>query len=283
MNAQEVLGKLDQLYEKKQRDELEKYMTETLEKARAEDNLSVELALLNEIIGYCRNTSQIEKSIDYCRELTELLNSHNLNGTIHYATSMLNVATAYRNAGMHEEALKLYVEVAGIYSLTLDEKDIRVGALSNNICVTCLETGKLEEAEEFAGRALRVLSDREDAEEELAIAYSNFAAVCVAKEEEEDQELAIRYLEKALAIYRKYDALASNYAAALCHMAQIYMRMEEYGKAVQAYEEALVKLEAEYGRNIPYRITCKNAALANEKAGNHERAEELRKLGTGYF
>lgn len=277
MNAQEVLKELDRLYEENRREELEMYMKENLEKAHAEDNLSVELALLNEIIGYYRNTSKIQESLDYCQKLIELMKEHNLGGTIHYATSMLNVATAYRNANKHEEALEIYVDVAGIYALSLDSKDIRIGALSNNICVTCLEVGKLEEAEEFAEKALYVLADQPGAESEAAIAYSNMAAVYVQKGEEYQEE-AGGYLQEALKIFREHENLASHYAATLCQMAQLYLRMEEYDKAVQAYEEALVRVEAEYGQNIPYMITCRNCALAQEKAGNMQRAEELRKI-----
>lgn len=277
MNVQEVLSGLDKLYEGNRRDELETYMKENIDKAHEEKDLSVELALLNELIGYYRNMSRIQESLDYCQRLIELLEEHNLGGTIHYATSMLNVATAYRNANKHEEALEIYVDVASIYALTLDSKDVRIGALSNNICVTCLEMKKIEEAEEFAEKALYVLADQKGAESEAAIAYSNMAAVYVAKGEEYQEE-AIEYLQKALKIFREYEELSSNYAATLCHLAQLYLRMEENEKAVQAYEEALERVEAEYGRNIPYMITCRNCALAQEKAGNIQRAEELRKI-----
>lgn len=277
MNAQEVLKELDRLYEENKRDELEMYMKENIEKAHAEENLLVELALLNEIIGYYRNISRIQESLDYCQRLIDLLKEHNLGGTIPYATSMLNVATAYRNADRHEEALELYVDVAGVYALSLDPKDIRIGALSNNICVTCLEMGKLEEAEEFAEKALYVLADQPGAESEAAVAYSNMAAVNVEKGEEYQEE-AVEYLQKALKIFREHEDLASNYGATLCHLGQLYLRMEEYEKAVDAYEEALVKVEAEYGQNIPYMITCRNCALAQEKAGNVQRADELRKI-----
>ena len=63
------------------------------------------------MMGFFRDTSQFEKSIKACNDCIELMKKMGIEGTVDYATSLQNVANAYRAAGKLAESLEVYKEV----------------------------------------------------------------------------------------------------------------------------------------------------------------------------
>ena len=123
MDIQAILATYDAMFGKYTLASIEAYLYEHIEKAREQSETSVLFTLLNEMIGFCRDTTQKEKALKYCKELLELLDAMKLEGSMEYATSLLNIANAYRAFGLLKTSLELFEQVEQIYKQNLETKD----------------------------------------------------------------------------------------------------------------------------------------------------------------
>ena len=92
----QVLSELDALFAKGDTGEIQIFLEKQIavfKENKETDNL---ITMLNEMIGFCRDTTQKEKALKYCNELFALLEEMNLHGSVEYATALLNIANAYR-------------------------------------------------------------------------------------------------------------------------------------------------------------------------------------------
>ena len=103
MNIEQILEEYDSMFGKNNLDEIEEYLVLQIIKAAEQAELGNVVTLLNEIIGFCRDTTQKEKALKYCDELKQVLNVLQLEGSLEYATSLLNITNAYRAFGLFEE------------------------------------------------------------------------------------------------------------------------------------------------------------------------------------
>ena len=94
MNLEKILTQYDNMFGTYSLEEIEAYLVSTMEKAKGQSEYGILITLLNEIIGFCRDTTQKEKALRYCEELQKILKLMKLEGRIDYATSLLNVANA---------------------------------------------------------------------------------------------------------------------------------------------------------------------------------------------
>ena len=72
---------------------------------------------------------------------------------------------------MAETALPLYQKAKEICEAVLSPTDTRLGGLYNNMAVTVMELGGYREAEELFGRAIKIMSEQEHGEADMAITY----------------------------------------------------------------------------------------------------------------
>ena len=93
-----------------------------------------------------------------------------------YATSLQNVANAYRAAGRKVESLGYYNIVFKIYKEQLDEDDYKFASLHNNIALLYQEMGNFLMATEHLKKALSIIEKVEDSDIEVATTLSNLAA-----------------------------------------------------------------------------------------------------------
>lgn len=108
MDINRVLLEYDSMFGKNTLEEIEGYLVSCIEEAYEEPDYYSVITLLNEFIGFCRDTSQNEKGKEGCRHTIDIMNRMGLAGTVEYATSLLNVANAYRAYGVLEDSLELY-------------------------------------------------------------------------------------------------------------------------------------------------------------------------------
>ena len=64
---------IDKLFAENKGAEAEKLMEQVLQEAYAAQDWTVAIPVLNELIGYCRETSQVERSYMYAEEVQEIL------------------------------------------------------------------------------------------------------------------------------------------------------------------------------------------------------------------
>ncbi len=252
MNINEILTQYDAMFGKNSLTEIEEYLAGNIQEAIDKSELGVVITLLNEIIGFCRDTTQKDKAIRYCDELQELLKDLRLEGSIEYATSLLNIANAYRAFDKAKEAVDLFYTVHEIYGRKLSPSDFGYASLYNNWSLAYQELGDFENARNMLMRALVIVDFYEDAHIPQATTRTNLATTLLQIGTEDDYEEAIKYLREALEIFERDGGKDFHYGAALVALGDAYSFKKEYDKAAIAYEKGLEEIEKHVGRTDNY-------------------------------
>lgn len=176
MDIQKVIEGLDALYADRKSEKVEDYLSANLEQALAERDVGSAITIINELIGFYRDASQYDKAQAYCEKLLPFMERAGLKDTIHYGTSCLNIANAYRASGNLETSLQYYQMVFDIYEKVLEKKDFRYAGLYNNLSLLYQEMGRFDKACEMLNKALRIVREYPEAVVELAVTYTNLAA-----------------------------------------------------------------------------------------------------------
>lgn len=249
MNIKKVLEELDQLFEKKLIIEVEPFLLEKMEEAKAEGDLQSLITLLNEAIGFYRDTSQYDKSLSCCSEVKDILEDLGMQGTVPYATTMLNIANAHRAAGSLEESMAAYAKVFAIYEQCIEPTDFRYASLFNNLSLLYQEMGDFERAAQALTRALEIVSLYPEARIELATTHTNLAASLLKTEKWQD---AKEHLKIALSIFEETEEKDYHYSAALAAMGEYLFKIQSYQEAKDCIQKAMRELEAHVGKTEAY-------------------------------
>ena len=282
MNIQSILTTYDAMFGKYALSDIEAYLYENIEKAKQQSETGILFTLLNEMIGFCRDTTQKDKALKYCTELLQLLEAMKLEGSIEYATSLLNIANAYRAFGLLEESLELFGCVEQIYKDKLDAKDFGYANLYNNWGLAYQEIEDYEKAKEVLRKALAVVDSYEEAVIPQATTRTNLAATLLQLGTEEDYKEAIMYLQHAVHIHEENGGQDFHYGATLVAMGDAYCFQKDFSKAAKSYEAGLREIEKHTGKNDNYiRVLEKynyaksQCSGANEWRSNLERSREF--------
>lgn len=153
------------------------------------------LTIYSEQMGYYRKMRVEDKGLAAVEKGLALLKKLELSDSISGATITLNAATTLKAFGKAKEALPLYEKTEELYEKYLDKTDDRFAGLYNNAALAFADVEEYDKAEEYYFKALFVLKNNEDAENEVAITYVNLAHLSesVGKEEK-----SYEYMEKAL-------------------------------------------------------------------------------------
>ncbi|MDE6700187.1 MAG: DUF4037 domain-containing protein, partial [Acetatifactor sp.] len=256
MDVAAVLQKVDELYRQNQGPEAEKLMQSAIvEAVSARDDQGL-LQLLNELLGYYRETSRVEDSYAIAEQCMGLAERMGLSGTIPYATTLLNVANAYRAGGRLEDSLELYLRVREIYDAKLEPGDMLAASLENNLSLLYQELGHFPQAKESLLRALRIVENGSGVDFEIAVTHANLATTCLHTGEAEE---ARSYAEQSM---REFEAMGledAHYGAALSALGTYYYQKKEYTRAKQLFERAMTLMERNLGRNEFYERLRENA------------------------
>ena len=268
MEINEILTGLDRLFEKKEMEKVEPYLQEHLKHAMEEGDASSVITIVNELIGFYRSMEQHEKSIFYCNQILSFLQMCKLEGTVPYATTLLNVATANRAAGRLAEAMEYYKEVEAIYEGNLEKDDYRYAGLFNNMSLAYEADKKYGMAAELLEKALPIIDKYgSQGRIELATTYTNLAA-CFLKWAEESHEYSGRlkqaeeYAKKAEELFKEDGEKDYHYGALLSLMGELCFRKEAYELAVAYYENALLSIYENMGITKSYQDTKKRLEKA---------------------
>lgn len=252
MNINQILEQYDAMFGKCSMQEIETFLIEKIEEAKANSEFSIVFTLLNEIIGFCRDTTQKEKALKYCDELLELLRIMNLEGRVDYATALLNIANAYRAFGLFTESISLYEQVLEIYLKYIDEKDFSYASLYNNWSLVYQEIGAYEKATELLRKALVIVDTYAEAVIPQATTRVNLAVSLIGVGTEESYTEAMEYLAVALAIFEKDGGKDFHYGAALVAMGDACAYKEEYTTAAAYYKKGMQEIEKHVGKTDNY-------------------------------
>lgn len=249
MDIRKILSQVDAFFEENKGVEAERLMQESIVQAVREQDDDSLLQLLNELLGYYRETSQKENVYKLAAQAIAQAKRMGLEGSIPYATTLLNVANAYRACGNLQESKEYYQQVQEIYDEQLEPDSLFVAGLKNNMSLLCQEMGDFAEAKENLRESLRIV-EKKGAAYELGVTYANLAGTCMQLEERKE---AYEYAMKSLEVFRRENVTDSHYAAALATLGTYFYRERNFERALKYYREAQETVERSLGRNEYYR------------------------------
>lgn len=252
MDIQKVLAEYDSMFGKYTLKEIEGFLLKHLSEARFKSEHEELVTLLNEAIGFYRDTTQKEKALKNCGALMEHLVEMKLEGTIPYATSLLNIANAFRAFDLHKEAVQLFEKVEEIYGNHISKEDFMYASLYNNWALAYQESGEYDKAAEMLRKALKIVDLYKEAIIPQATTRTNLASSLLAIGTESAYQEAVEHLSNALAIFEKDGGKDFHYGAALVAMGDAYSYKENYRKAAEYYKAGMAEVEKHTGKNDNY-------------------------------
>ncbi len=268
MDIQKVLAEYDSMFGKYTLKEIEGFLLKHLSEARFKSEHQELVTLLNEAIGFYRDTTQKEKALKNCGALMELLVELKLEGTIPYATSLLNIANAFRAFGLHKEAVQLFEKVEEIYGNHISKEDFMYASLYNNWALAYQESAEYEKAAEMLRKALKIVDLYKDAIIPQATTRTNLASSLLAVGTESAYQEAVIFLNEALEIFEKDGGKDFHYGAALVAMGDACCYKENYRKAVSYYKAGMDEIEKHTGKNDNYDRVLEKYEFASKMLKN---------------
>lgn len=271
MDINQVLQGLDQLFEKGKLNQVEDYLSEQLKIAIGEDDFGAIISILNELLGFARETSQYDKCEIYGSQALKLISGSAYKDGIYHATTLLNVANAMRAAGRLQESMEHYQRAEAIYDSQLPVDDLGFASLYNNEGLLYEEMGEYEKAAEVLEKALKVLSVHPDSEYQQAVSNANLANTMVMLKRIED---ARKYALKALALFAPLQVEDSHKGAALAALGEVEVLSGDIDKAIDYYQQAENCILHHIGKNAAYlRVHERLENLRRQEGRNYNGAE----------
>lgn len=269
MDIDRFFEELDSYFEKNDTAGVDAYLTASLQKAQEEEDYAAYISIANEMIGFYRSVSAFEKAYVAAEDVLLLMEELNLEESEHFATTLLNAATAYSAGGDFAQAMRFYRQAVQIYENLLKSEDYRWAGLYNNMSILLEKMNENEEAADCAKKALSVIEKQEGNDAQTATTLTNLALICFKLSKNEE---AKAHLSRAIALFEK-DAAAPNehYSGALAGMGEACFRDGNYEESLSYYERALEDVKRHYGENMSYGILCENCAAVCGAMGNEEK------------
>lgn len=271
MDINTFFAQLDTLFAENQIEKVDPFLCSSLEQAKEEKDYGAYISICNEMIGFYRSVSEFRKAFDAAEDVLLLMEELQLDRSEHFATTLLNTATAYRAAGNYKQAYVYYEQALQIYEGLIPPGDYRYAGLYNNMSILLEKMERNDEAIQCAGKALAIIETMENGEMETATTLTNLALLYFkVANYRKAQEL----LERALALFEKSgDKTDAHYSGALAGVGEAYYHMKDYEKALAAYEKALSEVEKHFGRNLSYAVLCENCAAVCEQLKDEEKRQ----------
>lgn len=271
MNVDKFYEDLDSYFAKQEIDQVDSFLVSSLEQAKEEEDYGAYISVCNEMIGFYRSVSAFEKAYRAAEDVLLLMEELQMEHTEHFATTLLNTATAYRAAGDYAAALRYYKQALQIYDGILAPQDYRYAGLYNNMSILLEKMDENEEAIAYGRKALAIIETLAGGEMETATSLTNLALIYFKVNQ---PETARELLERALSLFeQKGEDTDAHYSGALAGAAEAWYRMGDYEKALLYYEKALYEVKQHFGENMSYAILCENCAAVCGKLGDSNKQE----------
>ena len=271
MNIDEIFAEIDRLYTANQGEKVEEYILEKIGEAAKDGDENIMIQLLNELIGHYRETSEFDKLRTFAQKLLDILEGSSLKGSMAHATSLLNVANAYRAAGMLRESNALYQQVKSYYDANVSPDSMLYASLLNNMSLLFQEMNDYESAADCLERALGISLIYPECRIEQATTYTNLAVTLIKLGRMDEAE---SHLHKAFELFDEDDEPDYHYSAAASAMAEIKYISKDYASSVKYYEKALEVIERCVGKSRAYEITKQNMMAAAAKLDPEDSADD---------
>ena len=269
MDVNAFLTQLDTFFAGNEIEKVDPFLCSSLEQAKEEKDYGAYITICNEMIGFYRSVSEFRKAFDAAEDVLLLMEELQLDRSEHFATTLLNTATAYRAAGNYKQAYVYYEQALQIYEGLIPPGDYRYAGLYNNMSILLEKMERNDEAIQCAEKALAIIEKMEGGEMETATTLTNLALLCFKVS---DYPKAQELLERALTLFEQNgDRTDAHYSGALAGIGEAYYHMKDYEKALAAYEKALQEVEKHFGKNMSYAVLCENCAAICELLHDEEK------------
>ncbi|MBR1771504.1 MAG: DUF4125 family protein [Lachnospiraceae bacterium] len=265
-----ILQKVDDLFDENRAKEAEQLLLTSLERAKQAEDGGAQLQLLNELIGYYRQTSEREKLLQVIGDALETADRLGLAGSIPYATTALNAANGYRSIGELDRSLQCYRVTEEIYRQQMPKDDMRMAGLLNNISLLYQEMSDYETAEQYLLRALAI-AEKNQAGFEIAVTYANLANTCVLAKRYEKAE---DYAHTAIRLFEKRNLYDAHYCAALSALGMCLYEKGESQRAAELFKRGMELVENSLGRNRQYERLKENYERCQAVLGCREEQDQ---------
>ena len=258
MDINKVINELDILANEGRIEEITPFLLDNLKLAESEGDVGAMLSILNELIGISRERCLHSDALSYGSTAMKLIKDASLEGSIHHATTLLNIANALRAAGHLRDSLSTYKQVEELYAKLLKPDDFNYASLYNNESLLYQEMKLYQDAYESLKSALLIVINMSDREWELAVTYTNLANTAIelgimgGNDGTSYYKDAIDYADKATAIFDRMGSRGTHYAAAMVAKGRIYEKRNEFSLAVSAYKSALDAVFNKFGKTDEY-------------------------------
>jgi tetratricopeptide (TPR) repeat protein len=270
------IEEIDSQYGKLNVSDMEKHILETVGKAAGkygEDSTGF-AALLNELGGFYRSTSQYKKAEEAFVKALLIIGKTSGRQNPNYATTLNNLAGVFRMEGDYAKAEQMFLEATELYkSASLEGSPAYASAL-NNLGLLYLETKDYGKAAVLFGEANAIVKKEGDDPAVYATGLGNLAASYIGLGWSSE---AGKLLAEAVDVYRN-SGLESNfhYPSALSTLGLFHFSAGEYAEAEKLFLQALELREKEFGRNNhEFAKACDNLSVLYEKTGDFSRAERF--------
>lgn len=251
MNVEGILTELDKAVSEGRGNEVEGLLTAGIKEAMDEGDGGALLQLLNELLGFYRETGRNEDAYQIASSILGICEQLGLEGSIPHATSLLNIANAYRAGGRLEESLSLYDRVEEIYTSVLPKDSMLMASFHNNKALLYEELGRPMDAIGQLNKAL-VIVEKENEPFEIAVTHANLANSYLGIL---NMDEAYKEAQIAKELFEEAGTRDSHYGAALYAMGIVLNDRGQSGKAKECLSLALSIMDETLGKNeFYYRI-----------------------------
>lgn len=272
MEIKNVLITYDNMFGNHTLEEIYDFLTESINLAYAEKDYSSAITLLNEMIGFCRDTDKRDECLRYCNQVIDLMRQLKLCKNVGYGTTLLNVANAYRAFYLFDESLKFYKDTEIIYKDKLPEGAFNFAGLYNNWSILYEEMGDYLNARKLIKKALDIVDQYPQAVIEQATTRTNLAEVLLSlikedktgKYKEKYFDMVLEYLKEADEIHKKSEGKDFHYSSVLSAFGDAFYINGEYEKSALYYEKAMNELKKHVGKTDAYNRIKNNYKKAKE-------------------
>lgn len=280
MEIQRFIEGLDGLFGTASQQEIETFCVSGLAQAKEEGDVQAQIVILNEMLGFYRESSQYEKVRTTVQEILELMGREGLAGTIPFGTALLNCGNALRAAGDLAESMDCYRQVFETFEGQVPPDDFQYAELYNNVSLLYQELGRFDMAGKCLCNALAIVKQMPDKVFETAVTYVN-----LANSELQEGKLteAVTHARLGETLFEQLGVRDNHRAAGLAAMGEVCERQREYQRAAGFYRLAMDMIEQYIGRTEGYQRLGERRENALQEAQQQKEAHclEAEKKGAG--
>lgn len=171
---QRIIEKMNDYMSRRDYAGAERHLLYWLEEATLGHDKGGALMLRNELVGHYRKTGEKEKAFASAEEALHLLDELQMDGTVSAGTTYINIATAYNAFGENEQSIVFFKKAQAAYEANKTAPEL-LGGLYNNMALTYVALGQIDEAFPLYEKALKVMAEVPNGELEQAITCLNMA------------------------------------------------------------------------------------------------------------